>query len=517
MQRTNPPICPLGGWETCLEATTDENITCVICYDVMIRPRTACKNGHSACEECLDLHLDSPAGGKCPGGCGEAITRSTLRQLSDVEKKICQLPAKCKYARSQVKDGEEHCAWTGVFGDLLEHLQTDCDFEHVECPYAKLGCTELVRRRDHEMHLRKATLRHMELHVTSVATLNSTVASLSAQVQALQERMELARMRAPPLLELELNPAMTTASLPDETQAFLGLYKLDESKLINGRPMWLHCEDARRCIAFNHEHGFWHAQRRNEAGEARGFIYRRSGGASTLSPHPNDSPWLAYTGNAFTGEHSWLEDGVRCVVWTPEEEPCASSAFATSLVLSGTLPQGLHSDACRCFGNYRRRDERGDGCQLVNGRHTYVKMDDPGMGMMLWFARWPDDATADQYTGWYVGNRSDLGHCRGFLMAPSKDVALRPWRMPTRWAVGRAGPGSGYEPAPGVTCTVPGRSSPGTVTAGPFGTGGASSNAAAAAAGGRGSGAVGPRTRSGGSGGSSSGSAPAAVGSKRKR
>ena len=55
--------------------------------------------------------------------------------------------------------------------------------------------------------------------------------------------------------------------------------------------------------------------------------------------------------------------------------------------------------------------------------------------------RWPHEATADQYTGWYVGNKSDLGHCRGFLMTPSVDVALRPTRMPRLWKVGRAGPG----------------------------------------------------------------------------
>jgi hypothetical protein len=114
---------------------------------------------------------------------------------------------------------------------------------------------------------------------------------------------------------------------------------------------------------------------------------------------------------------------VRCVVWTPEEEPCASSAFATSLVLSGTLPQGTHSDARRCFGNYRRRDERGDGCQLVNGRHTYVKMDDAGM--MLWFARWPDDAEVAagespwvKLEGGVIGRADDMLVVRGVNVFP---------------------------------------------------------------------------------------------------
>ena len=289
----------------------------------------------------------------------------------------------------------------------------------------------------------------------------------------------------------------------DETKAFLGMYRLDETTRINGMPLWVHCEDMRRCIAFNREHSFWHAQRRSEAGEARGFIYRRSSGHSAPSPHPRDSPWLAYTGNAYAGEHSWLEDGVRCVVWEAREEPhVASSTFATSFVLGGALPSGMHTGARRCLGTYRRRSDNGEGegSELVNGRHSYVHVDDSGM--MLWFARWPHVATEAQYTGWYVGNKADLGHCRGFLMAASNDVALCPTRMPTKWAVGRAGPGSGYVPAPSIYCRAPGAtaSPPSDSSSG----GGGSSSGAGGGSNGGGSGDGG--SSSSGSGGGSSGS-----------
>jgi len=536
-------MCPVGGWEACLSSPPEDDVTCVICYDLMVEPRTACTNGHSACSECYDAHFASPSGSKCPSGCGELIQRGNLTPVQGIEEKIAGLESRCKHARGpgEAAAEGEHCTWTGSFGSLLEHLQKVCPFETVECPYAQLGCTEPIRRRDLEAHLSASALRHMELAGSTIASLSSTVATLSGTVHTLQEQVGLSRMQlsgaVPRLLELELNPSIDSAvTLPDETRAFLGLYKLDEGTRVNEMPLWVHCEDGRRCIAFNREHSFWHAQRRSEAGEARGFVYRRSGGGAAPSPHPTDSPWLAYTGNAFTGEHSWLEDGVRCVVWEAAERPRpTTSVFATKLTLGGSLPPGMHTGARRCMGDYRRRDERGDGCELSNGRHTYVKVDDPAM--MLWFARWPHEATADQYTGWYVGNKSDLGHCRGFLMTPSVDVALRPTRMPRLWKVGRAGPGSGYEDAPGIVCKVPGHMSPGTgatareVEDPPEAADGAGGGGAGGANSGRGRGCVGgdagggpvpeggARTRSGagGGGGSSAAVGPSAVGSKRRR
>mmetsp|Transcript_10778 Transcript_10778/g.27706 ORF Transcript_10778/g.27706 Transcript_10778/m.27706 type:complete len:551 (+) Transcript_10778:90-1742(+) len=473
---------PEGGWDSCLLEPAPDDTICMICYDVMDDPHSACSNSHHACRECFEAHLNSPAGTKCPGGCGEAVRREGLTKCGRsvaAGVQISKLRACCKHARDVVQRAERispptdrngrssYCDWTGTFGELQNHLTSKCPLEFVECPYAQLGCPKPVRRRDLEAHLARATMEHMQLASSRIASLSSTVATLSSTVHTLQEQVCLTRLQmagaAPQLLELECNTAMfegrgvaAQADMPNETKSFLGLYKLDETKRVNGMPMWIHCEDSRRCIAFNREHHFWHAQRTSEAGEARGFLYRRSGEGSAPSPHATDSPWLAYTGNAFTGDHSWLEDGVQCVAWQPEGQPTTTTkTFATTVTLGGHLPPGMHTGARRCMGTFRRRDGPGAvaGGELVNGRHAYVKVDDSAM--MMWFARWAHGATADQYTGWYVGNKTDLGHCRGYLMAPSKDVALRPSQLPKLWAVGRAGPGSGYEPAPGVICTVP--------------------------------------------------------------
>jgi hypothetical protein len=214
---------------------------------------------------------------------------------------------------------------------------------------ARQRCERLRSMVDESRHLVDESRGSLAQSEAEMAALSLEVAAIEAEASVIRAQKaeaarELDRMadlhahsRAevrdrdlPRLLELELNwelPSMTRlvrhgikdVTVCDEARAFLGLYKLDEGVQVNGAPIWLHCEDRQRCIAFNREHGLWHAQQRSEAGAACGFFYRRceSGQCSPhLSPHAEGSSWFLYTGNARTGEHSWLEDGVRCVVWS---------------------------------------------------------------------------------------------------------------------------------------------------------------------------------------------------------
>lgn len=214
---------------------------------------------------------------------------------------------------------------------------------------ARQRCERLRSMVDESRHLVDESRGSLAQSEAEMAALSLEVAAIEAEASVIRAQKaeaarELDRMadlhahsRAevrdrdlPRLLELELNwelPSMTRlvrhgikdVTVCDEARAFLGLYKLDEGVQVNGAPIWLHCEDRQRCIAFNREHGLWHAQQRSEAGAACGFFYRRceSGQCSPhLSPHAEGSSWFLYTGDARTGEHSWLEDGVRCVVWS---------------------------------------------------------------------------------------------------------------------------------------------------------------------------------------------------------
>ena len=261
-------MAPRGGWEPCLLDAVPDDCQCLICYDVMVQPKSACSNGHAACSECFDAHFahfDSMAGAKCPGGCGESIRRGGLKVKRSVAEKLDSVPARCKHA-SQSTDGRGSgdeaigvCSWMGTFGELLTHLRSECPLEYVECPYRQLGCTKPIRRKDMASHLASAALQHMSMAGSTIATLTQSVAALTSTVATLQDQVGLARMQLagalPRFVELRLTRAhggenddgdeespSTTSVLPDITKAYLGLYRLDETTRINGMPLYIHCQ-----------------------------------------------------------------------------------------------------------------------------------------------------------------------------------------------------------------------------------------------------------------------------------
>ena len=265
-------------WEQCLLEPLNPDDTCPICYDVMVTPSYGCRNKHNACKECFQDYLNTDAEGsvRCPGGCGQRI--STIQTNTAREATINRLPARCRHSNLG-------CKWEGSFGELISpHLESECPYEPVACPYASFGCTATLRRNELEAHLASNSLKHLELTGSRFTALSSTVASLQAAVETLQDQAAVTQHRlngAPKLIELALS--RPTAQVQPDGQMYLGMYQLDERALINERPLFVHCEDDRFCIAFNQDTSTWHAQLREEAGEARGFhAYRLGRYAETI-------------------------------------------------------------------------------------------------------------------------------------------------------------------------------------------------------------------------------------------
>ena len=387
----DPPARPSdGGWEACLTSPIDEEHLCPICYDVMVEPTSSgCPAAHTTCFECIDEHIDSPSGSKCPSGCGFRIKRDALLPMTAKQAAIDALPARCKHSRgtnenyNPGRNPGPYCDWTGPFGELKDHLASACPFEPVACPWASIGCCEVVLRRNLEEHLARNTVQHMQLAGGKIAALSSTVASLSSSVVQLETRVSLSRMQltgsVPRLIELEDVSDVSDSGgvLPAEAQTFLGLYQLDEDSLINEFPLWQHCEYPDRCIAYSADLSRWHAQLRAGAGEARGYMYctARRGGRPAVAPSPHacEAPWYAYTRNTETGEHKWEQDLVRCVLWEEQPQQPATRTFARVLELHGTLPRGVNKGSLdRYLGTFRLC-----GREMHNGRHTCARSPPP--------------------------------------------------------------------------------------------------------------------------------------------
>jgi len=210
---------------------------------------------------------------------------------------------------------------------------------------------------------------------------------------------------------------------------FLGCYKLERGRVVNGRPAYKHIESGVRWIAFD---GFgWMAQKESSLGEERGFLQLGDGCAS---PDVSDVTWYQRDGNG-----GWPEvPGLRCVAMTEAEAEAESqrqvearmAAAPAALRLTGAdLLPGVAS----FLGCYKL--ERG---RVVNGRPAYKHIESG----VRWIA-------FDGYS-WMAQKESSLGEERGVLQlddgCASPDVSDVTWKQ-------RDGNG-GWPVVPGLRCTA---------------------------------------------------------------
>ena len=97
-------------------------------------------------------------------------------------------------------------------------------------------------------------------------------------------------------------------SLTGEPAKYIGTYRLDHSKLVNGRPAYQHTTDATLWIAFCETR--WMGQHQSYLGKNTGIMDLIDSAAA--SPDVSAETWKAWTGSA------WVEQPqLKCTVWRP--------------------------------------------------------------------------------------------------------------------------------------------------------------------------------------------------------
>jgi len=215
----------------------------------------------------------------------------------------------------------------------------------------------------------------------------------------------------PPPAGLKLEGDLPTAAMSGAAD-FLGTYRLDRSKLVNGRPAYQHTRDATLWIAF--VGNGWMCQFEEVLGEKDGLLDLRDSAAA--SPDVSTKAWKVGTGSA------WVEaPQLKCTAWSPPPP---------GLKLEGG---SLSGDAAKYIGTYRL-----DVGTLVNGRPAYQHMSDA----TLWITFVGN--------GWMGQPEEALGQKDGLLdlrdsAAASPDVSAKTWKV---------GTGSKWVEMPELKCTV---------------------------------------------------------------
>jgi hypothetical protein len=210
----------------------------------------------------------------------------------------------------------------------------------------------------------------------------------------------------PPGLKLE------GGSLTGAAAGYMGVYRLDRSKLVNGRPAYQHVADGSRWLAF--DGAIWRGQPEADLGQMSGPLLLTDETAAT--PDASAATWLAETGSGLAAQPQ-----LKCTPCTPPPPP--------GLKLEGGSLEGA---AAEYMGGYSLFSGK-----LVNGR--------PAWRHTAHFTCW----LAFDGAIWRGQPEADLGQKRGFLMLPDT-AAATPDASASTWL---AETGSGLAETPQLKCT----------------------------------------------------------------
>ena len=152
----------MPGFRKLFVSSPPEELLCASCGLVARDPyRSKCKcEAQLYCQMCIrELQNRSPV---C------SICSTTLESFAD---SLSALHIRAiKVECDNRKDG---CGWKGQLGELVDsHLQS-CPHQVVECPYADIGCSVRLRRREAEEHKQHSTEQHLQLAASRIQRLEA--------------------------------------------------------------------------------------------------------------------------------------------------------------------------------------------------------------------------------------------------------------------------------------------------------------------------------------------------------
>ena len=135
-----------------------DNDKCSLCLQVMRDPR-GCAAGHLFCKGCIEKSIYIKP--ECPL-CRSPLTREALVCNLYAKNHIGSMDIKCITTR-EIKNDESCCGWIGKIDSLDNHLEKDCNFFRVKCPYAGMGCSEscpqYIFRRELDDHIQDSRIQ----------------------------------------------------------------------------------------------------------------------------------------------------------------------------------------------------------------------------------------------------------------------------------------------------------------------------------------------------------------------
>ena len=179
-----------------------EDILCGICNNICNKPMdVGCEKAHVYCEPCLNEYIQNESSKKGNITCIACKDKSVIIDKQMIihnkfaEKQINKLNVQCPYSNkvqtkktkgsddkeqkqidydegmnvedTRQKDDDKYCKWTGLFGQLLDHINNECKFKKmfnkIQCEYYKYGCNQEIKESEIDKHMEENKMKHLEL------------------------------------------------------------------------------------------------------------------------------------------------------------------------------------------------------------------------------------------------------------------------------------------------------------------------------------------------------------------
>ena len=197
------PLCRKAGFQVLIDRKLERKILALRVY-CRVKDRGCGWKG--ALRE-LDAHLDTDCqyvAVDCPNGCGERPKRRNLPDHlhNSCPKRKFSCPY-CQYKATYEHVANKHwpecekyplpcpndCGVGTVERGRLEHHQSECPLQVVECEFSHSGCTEKIRRKDTARHMEENTQKHLVMMMRLIQEKDQQIKEQQQQIDTLQVKV----------------------------------------------------------------------------------------------------------------------------------------------------------------------------------------------------------------------------------------------------------------------------------------------------------------------------------------
>eukprot|EP00484_Ammonia_sp_Unknown_P030284 CAMPEP_0197033496 /NCGR_PEP_ID=MMETSP1384-20130603/11891_1 /TAXON_ID=29189 /ORGANISM="Ammonia sp." /LENGTH=463 /DNA_ID=CAMNT_0042463309 /DNA_START=23 /DNA_END=1414 /DNA_ORIENTATION=- len=192
------------GWD--LRIFRDEHLAqrflCALCHNVCRDPHElSCSNAHLFCETCINDYSNNSNTTTCPIDHELNVTHQASRFVTRHIKELYVFCPRSKIVCSKLmrnarfNNNQLFCNFEGTLQNLVDHVNHQCIFNVIACPFHLIGCpTNQMYRYELQNHINSAQNKHISLALQKIQKLQTSLKQKEDSNEIYQEQLRALKM-----------------------------------------------------------------------------------------------------------------------------------------------------------------------------------------------------------------------------------------------------------------------------------------------------------------------------------